>query len=74
YIGTSSGNHNVSFTVTNQNNLTKSAQVNITYKNNDFSLSTSGDGSLNVNQEKNFNVFLSQNASDNDITYQVKYT
>ncbi|MBZ4037779.1 DUF3872 domain-containing protein, partial [Flavobacterium sp. 17A] len=74
YIGTSSGNHNVSFTVTNQNNKTKSAQVNITYKNNDFSLSTSGDGSLNVNQEKNFNVFLSQNANDNDISYQVKYT
>jgi len=74
YIGTSSGNHNVSFTVTNQNNKTKSSQVNITYKDNDFSLSTSGDGSLNVNQEKNFNVFLSQNASDNDITYQVKYT
>ena len=74
YIGTSSGNHNVTFNVTNQNNKTKSSQVNITYKDNDFSLSTSGDGSLNVNENKNFNVFLSQNASDNDITYQVKYT
>ncbi|WP_289058749.1 TraQ conjugal transfer family protein, partial [uncultured Flavobacterium sp.] len=74
YVGTSSGNHNITFTVTNQNNKTKSSQVNITYKSNDFSLSTSGDGSLNVNQDKNFNVFLSQNASDNDITYQAKYT
>lgn len=74
YIGTTSGNHNVTFTVTNQNNKTKSSQVNITYKDNDFSLSTSGDGSLNVNETKNFNVFLSQNSTDNDITYEVKYT
>lgn len=74
YIGTTSGNHNVTFTVTNQNNKTKSSQVNITYKDNDFTLSTSGDGSLNVNETKNFNVFLSQNSTDNDITYEVKYT
>lgn len=74
YTGTTSGNHNLTFTVINQNNKSKLSQVNITYKDNDFTLSTSGDGSLNVNENKNFNVFLSQNASDNNITYQVKYT
>ena len=36
-------------------------------------LSTSGDGSLNINTTKNFNVFLSQANTDPNITYQVKY-
>ena len=74
YIGTSSGNHDVNFAVINQDGKQKSSNVRIEYIDNDFTLSSSGDGSLNVNSDKNFNIFLSQNASDNAITYQVKYT
>jgi glycine cleavage system regulatory protein len=74
YIGTSSGEHRINFSVSNQDGKSKTSSVNITYKDNDFSLSTSGDGSVNVNSDKNFNVFLSQSANDNEITYQVKYT
>ena len=74
YIGTSGGNHDITFSVVNQDGKQKTSNVRIEYVDNDFSLSTSGDGSLNVNSDKNFNIFLSQNASDNTITYQVKYT
>lgn len=74
YTGTVGGLHNITFTVRNQNNLTRVANVNLTYKNNDFSLATSGDGSLNINTEKGFNVFLSQETPDTGITYQVKYS
>jgi hypothetical protein len=73
YKGTTAGNHNVNFTAINSNNLQKSANTNITFINNDFSLSTSGDGSLNVNTSRNFNVFVSQNNPDNAITYQIRY-
>lgn len=74
YIGTSGGDHDLSFSVINQDGKQRNANVKISYKDNDFSLSSSGDGSLNINSDKNFNVFLSQNASDNAITYEVKYT
>ncbi len=74
YIGTTSGAHDIIFTVTNQDAKSKSATVKLTYVNNDFVLSTSGDGSLNISQSKDFNIFLSQNTPDNAITYEVKYT
>jgi hypothetical protein len=74
YIGTTGGAHDITFTVTNQDGKTKTSQVKLTYVNNDFSLSTSGDGSLNISESKDFNVFLSQNTPDNSIGYQVKYT
>ena len=73
YTGTTSGTHSVIFTATDSNNTSHNTNVNITYINNEFSLSTSGDGSLNVNTTKNFNVFLAQNNPDTAITYQVKY-
>jgi hypothetical protein len=74
YTGTVGGVHNITFSVSNQNNLSRVANVNLTYKNNDFTLATSGDGSLNVNTEKGFNLFLSQETPDNAISYQVKYS
>ncbi|WP_289035170.1 hypothetical protein, partial [uncultured Flavobacterium sp.] len=74
YKGAVAGVHNVTFTVTNSNNLAVSDAVAITYVNNDFSLATSGDGSLIVNNTKDLNVFLSQLAADPSITYQVKYS
>ena len=74
YIGSVSGNHNITFTVTNQLNLSKTANVSLSYINNDFTLSSSGDGSLYLNQTKDFNLFLSQLTPDPSITYQVKYS
>jgi len=74
YTGSVSGTHDIVFTVTNNNGIAKSSPVSLTYINNDFTLSTSGDGSLNINTTKNFNVFLSQFNADPAITYQVKYT
>ena len=74
YIGSVSGNHNITFTATNQLNISKTANVTLSYINNDFTLSSSGDGSLFVNQTKDFNVFLSQLIPDPSLTYQVKYT
>ena len=74
YTGTVGGAHAITFTVKNQNNLSKTANVNLTYKNNDFTLATSGDGSLNINTEKGFNIFVSQETPDTGITYQVKYS
>ena len=74
YVSSVSGNHNITFTVTNQLNLSKTANVSLSYINNDFTLSSSGDGSLYLNQTKDFNVFLSQLTPDPNITYQVKYS
>ena len=74
YIGAVSGSHDVTFTATNQLNLSKTASVSLNYINNDFTLSSSGDGTLFVNQTKDFNVFLSQLIPDPSLTYQVKYS
>ncbi|WP_311260678.1 hypothetical protein, partial [Xanthomonas sp. WCS2017Cala2-12] len=74
YIGTTGGAHDIVFTVTNQDAKTKTSTVKLNYQNNDFTLSSSGDGSLNVNASKTFNVFLSQQTVDNNISYEVKYT
>ena len=74
YTGSVSGKHDITFTTTNSNSVTKVANVSLDYITNDFSLSSSGDGSLNINTTKNFNVFLSQANTDPNITYQVKYT
>ncbi|POS00534.1 hypothetical protein Q361_1731, partial [Flavobacterium croceum DSM 17960] len=76
YTGTSAGNHNVTFTVTNNQTPPVSTSVTktLTFNASDFNLSTSGDGSLFLNTQKDFNVFLSQIAVDNSITYQVRYT
>ena len=74
YLGAVSGNHDVTFTATNQLNLSKTATVSLNYINNDFTLSSSGDGTLFVNQTKDFNVFSSQLIPDASLTYQVKYS
>ncbi len=74
YTGSVSGKHDITFTATNSNSVAKTANVSLDYITNDFSLSSSGDGSLNINTTKNFNVFLSQANTDTSITYQVKYT
>ncbi|POS00898.1 hypothetical protein Q361_1171, partial [Flavobacterium croceum DSM 17960] len=76
YFGTTAGAHNITFTVTNNNTSPQSVSTTktITLSAQDFNLSTSGDGSLFVNTQKDFNVFLSQIAVDNSITYQVRYT
>ena len=74
YIGSVSGNHDITFTATNQLNISKTALVSINYINNNFTLSSSGDGTLYVNQTKDFNVFLSQLIPDASLTYQVKYS
>ena len=74
YIGSVSGNHNITFTATNQLNISKTDNVSLSYINNDFSLSSSGDGTLFVTQTKDFNVFLSQLIPDASLTYQVKYS
>lgn len=73
-LGSVSGNHNITFTATNQLNISKTANVSLSYINNDFTLSSSGDGTLFVNQTKDFNVFLSQLIPDPSLTYQVKYS
>jgi hypothetical protein len=76
YTGSDSGVHDVEFTVTNANStpVSKSDNVSITYSNIDFNLTSSGDGSLFVNTDKDFNVFLSQSLTDPSITYQVVFT
>jgi hypothetical protein len=73
YKGTTAGAHDVTFTVLNQNSVQKNATIKLNYIANDFTLSTSGDGTLNANTSKSFNCFVSQNNTDNAITYEVKF-
>ena len=74
YIGTTGGAHDIVFTVTNQDAKSKNSTVKLNYTINDFTLSSSGDGTLNINAAKTFNLFLSQQTIDNSISYEVKYT
>lgn len=72
YVGTSVGDHALVFEVTNQLNSKKSSNATVKYINNDFTLSTTGDGTLFMGQTQDFNVFLSQLLPDASITYQVR--
>jgi hypothetical protein len=73
YVGTTVGDHALVFEVTNQLNSQKSSNATVKYINNDFSLSTTGDGTLNLGQTQNLNVFLAQLLPDAAITYQVRF-
>jgi hypothetical protein len=74
YTGSVSGKHDINFTVTNQLNTSKSSVVSLTYINNNFTLSTTGDGTILVNNPKDFNIFIAQANPDPSITYEVKYS
>lgn len=76
YIGNTSGNHNITFSVTNGNNppIVKTSSIVLSFTTPDFILSTSGDGNLFLNGIKDFNVFLAQVTPDPSISYQVRYS
>ncbi|MEP5340211.1 MAG: hypothetical protein ABJL44_01100, partial [Algibacter sp.] len=76
YTGNSSGNHDITFIVTNNNTnpLSYDENVSIIFNSLDFTLSTVGDGSLFLNSAKDFYTILSQESNDNSITYKVRFT
>ena len=74
YKGTTAGDHDVVFTVVSQNNVSKTASVKVNFVANDFTLSTSGDGTLNANTSKSIYTYISQETTDSSITYEVKYS
>ncbi len=76
YTGSSSGPYDITFTVTNTNDIpiSNSDNISINYDSIDFTLSTVGDGSLFLNSQKDFYAILSQESNDNSITYRVRFS
>ncbi len=76
YTGGSSGSHNITFTITNTNDIpiSHSDNISISYDSIDFTLSTVGDGSLFLNSQKDFYAIISQENNDNSITYRVRFS
>jgi hypothetical protein len=76
YQGLSSGVHDITFTISNNNAIPiqKTNTVSITFEEVDFVLNVSGGGDACVNEIKDLNVFLSQDKLDPLIDYTVVYT
>ncbi len=76
YTGSSSGPHDITFTVANTNDIpiSNSDDISINYDSIDFTLSTVGDGSLFLNSQKDFYAIISQESNDNSITYRVRFS
>ncbi|POS00947.1 hypothetical protein Q361_11751, partial [Flavobacterium croceum DSM 17960] len=73
YIPNSPGIHNINFTVTNTLQVSNSSNVSLSVLNPDFVISTSGDGTVTLNTQKDFNVFFAQLQTYTS-TYQIRFS
>ncbi len=74
FKGLESGPHDISLDVVNSVNVGRNATVSIDYENIDFTAASSGDGNVLLNNEREFNLFLSQSIEDPSISYEVMFT
>ncbi|SEC65676.1 protein of unknown function [Tenacibaculum sp. MAR_2009_124] len=73
YTGTSSGNHNVTFTVVASNNITKNDNVSIEFKSANFIYSVNGYGDT-IQETNTTNLILNITPEDYSISAQYKLT
>ncbi|MBB3125291.1 hypothetical protein FHS04_002835, partial [Mesoflavibacter sabulilitoris] len=74
YAGSTQGAHDLDFTITCDGGSQETESFSILYNTTDFTLSTVGDGTLLVNEIKNFFAIITQAENDPSITYQVQFS